>query len=50
MNQSEYDDDFMVRGLVESDIPELLRLEDEKWGPHGAPRKMLASRIALLEG
>lgn len=52
MSQSEQenDHDLSVRRLVISDIPELLRLENEKWGPHGATREMLASRLAVLEG
>lgn len=50
MSQSEYDNDLSVRGLVESDIPELLRLEKEKWGLHGATHEMLVSRLAVLEG
>ena len=50
MSESNPDNDLAVRRLRESDIPELLRLEDEKWGSHGATRNMLVSRLALLEG
>lgn len=50
MSQSEQDYHVSVRHLLESDMPELLRLEQEKWGPQSATRKMLVSRLTLLQG